>query len=157
MPGERTLEEMGTRSVLVRTTGHDKDKVTVMLAALADGTKLAPLVISKGVRSPKSVPNGIVVAMSRNGWNSEEITKLWLERRWGRLRNSLPCILVWNSSKSHVMVPIRDGVKGHHNTHTWWSFLGAALEFCNQQMCHGTSPLKQLTGRNTRIVPSMEK
>ena len=117
MPGERTLKEMGMRSVLVRTTGHDKDKVTVMLAALADGTKIALLVIYKGVWPPKSVSNGIVVAMSRNGWNNEEITKLWLEKCWGRLRNSLPHILVWVSSKSHVMVPIRDRVKGHHNTH----------------------------------------
>ena len=36
MPGERTLEETGRRTVLVRTTGHDKDKVTVMLSALGD-------------------------------------------------------------------------------------------------------------------------
>jgi hypothetical protein len=45
MPGESTLEETGTRTVAVHTTGHNKDKVTVMLGALADGTKLPPLVI----------------------------------------------------------------------------------------------------------------
>ena len=56
----------------MRTTGHDKDKVTVMLAALGDGTKLPPLVIFKGARPPKEVPSGRVVAMSKNSWNNEK-------------------------------------------------------------------------------------
>ena len=119
MPGESTLDETGTRSVLIRTTGHDKDKVTVMLAALGDGTKIAPLVIFKGVRPPKNIVNGVVVAMSRNGWNNEEITKVWLEKCWGRLRNSLPRMLVWTHSR--VMSGLRFGkVLGVTTTPTWW-------------------------------------
>ena len=117
MPGEFTLQETGSKTVSIRTTGHDKDKVTVMLAALGDGTKIAPLVIFKGVRAPKNVPNGIVVAMSRNGWNNEEITKLWLEKCWGRLRNSFPRMLVWDSFKSHIMASVRERVNSHYNTH----------------------------------------
>ena len=117
MPGDSTLDETGTRSVLIRTTGHNKDKVTVMLAALGDGTKIAPLMIFKGVRPPKNIVNGVVVAMSRNGWNNEEITKVWLEKCWGRLRNSLPPMLVWDSFKSHVMASIRESVRSHYNTH----------------------------------------
>ena len=117
MPGEFTLQETGSRTVSIRTTGHDKDKVTVMLAALGDGTKIAPLVIFKGVRPPKNVPNGIIVAMSKNGWNNEEITKLWLEKCWGRLRNSFPRMLVWDSFKSHVMTSVRERINSHYNTH----------------------------------------
>ena len=75
MPGDSTLDETGTRSVLIRTTGHDKDKVTVMLAALGDGTKIAPLMIFKGVRPPKNIVNGGVVAMSRNGWNMKRLQR----------------------------------------------------------------------------------
>ena len=63
MPRDSTLDETGTRSVLIQTTGHDKDKVTVMLAALGDGTKIAPLMIFKGVRPPKNIVNGVVVAI----------------------------------------------------------------------------------------------
>ena len=66
MPGEFTLQKTGSRTASIRTTRHDKDKVTVMLAALGDGTKSAPLVIFKGVRAPKNVPNRIVLAMSKN-------------------------------------------------------------------------------------------
>ena len=103
--------------MLVWTTGHEKDKVTVMLGALGDGTRLPPLIIFKGVRPPKDVPNGVIVVMSRNGWNNEEITKLWLEKCWGRLRNSLSRMLVWDSFKSHVMASIREKVKNHYNSH----------------------------------------
>ena len=92
----------------IETTGHDKDKFTVMLAALGDGTKIAPLLIFKGVRAPKNVPNRTVMAMSKNGWNNEEITKLWLEKCWGRLRNSLPRMLVWDSFKSHITASVRE-------------------------------------------------
>ena len=83
----------------MQTTGHDKDKVTVILAALGDGTKLPPFVIFKVVRPPKKVPSGIIVAMSENGWNNENITELWLEKCWGRLCNSFPRLLVWDSFK----------------------------------------------------------
>jgi hypothetical protein len=51
--------------ILVATTGHEKERLTVTLAAYADGTKLPPLVHLPGVRPlPKNeVPNGVVVFM----------------------------------------------------------------------------------------------
>lgn len=116
MQGESTLQVTGTRTVLFRTTGHDKDKVTVMLAALGDGTKINLVVTIKGVRPLKNIPNGIIVATSQNGWNNEEITQLLLEKCWGRLRNSLPRMLMWDS-KSHVMAYIRESMKSHYNTY----------------------------------------
>lgn len=51
--------------------------------------KIPQLVTFKGVRPPEEVPHGVVVAMSRSGWNNEEV---WLEKCWGRLRNSLGTI-----------------------------------------------------------------
>ena len=66
MPGETTVEHVGTRSVPLRTTGHEKSRFTVVLAAMADGRKLKPFVVLKGVRpncrrplidaSPKILP-----------------------------------------------------------------------------------------------------
>jgi hypothetical protein len=48
--------------VRVATTGHEKERLTVTLAAYADRTKLPPLVHLPGVRPlPKNeVPNGVV-------------------------------------------------------------------------------------------------
>ena len=45
-------------------------KRTVMLAAMADGTKLLPMVILKGVQQPHDVDitAGIVVVMAPKSW-----------------------------------------------------------------------------------------
>jgi len=87
MPGETTVTHTGQRSVPVCTTGHDKGRYTVVLAAMADGRKLKPYVVFKGVR-PKAelqrVP-GVIVAMSKNGWMDEKLTKDWVKRGWGIL------------------------------------------------------------------------
>ena len=50
MPGNATLHHKGEKSVIIRTTGHEKDKITVIVAAMADGRKLPPVVVLKGKR-----------------------------------------------------------------------------------------------------------
>ena len=85
MPGKSTLAERGEKEVRVATTGHEKEKLTVTLAAYADGTKLPPLVHLPVVRPlPKyEVPNGVVVFMCGSGkksWANEESINFWLKR-----------------------------------------------------------------------------
>ena len=50
MPGETTVERADVRSVPPRTTGHEKARFTVVLGALADGSKLKPFVVLKVIR-----------------------------------------------------------------------------------------------------------
>lgn len=73
MPGETTVTCTGDRSVQVRSTGHDKGRFTVVLAAMADGCKVSPFVVFKGVRPIADLAreSGVVVAYSRNGWMNE--------------------------------------------------------------------------------------
>jgi len=63
MPGKCTLSESGVKEVIVSSTGHEKQRITVTLSAFADGTKLPPLGHLPGIRPlPKTdIPNGIVV------------------------------------------------------------------------------------------------
>jgi len=87
MPGKSTLAQRGEHEVRVATTGHEKERLTVTLAAYTDGTghekerltvtlaaytdgtKLPPLVHLPGVRPlPKNeIPNGVVVFMCGSG------------------------------------------------------------------------------------------
>ena len=47
----------------------------------ADGRKLKPYVVFKGVRAiPELNTTGVVVALSKNGWTNEELTKDWVKR-----------------------------------------------------------------------------
>lgn len=48
MPSDRTVSRVGVASVPVRTTGHEKNRVTVVLAARASGKKLPPMIVFKG-------------------------------------------------------------------------------------------------------------
>ena len=46
-PGNYTLEITRSKTITMVSTGHEKECLTVMLAAMADGTKLAPMVLLK--------------------------------------------------------------------------------------------------------------
>jgi len=52
MPPNYTLEKKGVKEVLLKTTGCEKLRLTVMLAATADGRKLPPLLIFKKKDNP---------------------------------------------------------------------------------------------------------
>lgn len=110
MPGETTVSRAGERTITVRTTGHDKGRFTVVISAMADGRKLKPYVVFKGVRPVAELAKipGVVVAYSKNGWMNEELTKDWLTRAWGSLSFSQR-LLVWDAYKCHIT----DAVTSH--------------------------------------------
>ena len=77
MVGSTTLETREARSVPLKTTGHEKSHLTVVLAAKVDGTKSKPFVVFKGgVRGVKVMQNigGVVVAPSKNRWMNDDLT-----------------------------------------------------------------------------------
>ena len=101
MPGNSTLHHKGDKTVIIRTTGHEKETVTVILAAMADGRKLPPVVVLKGKREPAAadIPQGVLVKMSSNGWVNEEIIKWWLAQVWRRDDNRK--LLIWDPFRAH--------------------------------------------------------
>ena len=67
------MELVGVRSVPLRITGNEKAHFTVVLGAMADGSKLKPFVVLKGIRPIPELSRiqGVVVADSPNGWMNE--------------------------------------------------------------------------------------
>ena len=63
IPPNYTLEKKGMKEVLLETTGCEKLRLTIMLAATADGRKLPPLLILKRKTLTKSevFPKDIIV------------------------------------------------------------------------------------------------
>ena len=53
MPSNRTVSKTGKKTVKIRTTGNEKNHLTVVLTCTGDGSKLKPLVIFK----PRPCPN----------------------------------------------------------------------------------------------------
>ena len=66
MPGDTTVARVGEHPITIRTTGHDKGRFTVILTALADGRKLKPFFVFKGVCLIQELARfpGAVVCMS---------------------------------------------------------------------------------------------
>ena len=69
MPAARTVESRGVKTVLLKTTGNEKTRFTVVLSCLADGTKLKPMVIFRRKTMPKDkFCPGVLVHVHPRGW-----------------------------------------------------------------------------------------
>ncbi|KAM3616613.1 uncharacterized protein V6R79_020854 [Siganus canaliculatus] len=120
MVGATTVDIRGARSVSLKTTGHEKCHLTVVLAAKADGTKLKPYVVFKGsIREVKAMQNvsGVVAASSKNGWMNEALTADWLQKVVGKL-NFAPRLLVWDSYRCHISTATKAELKRGYNMST---------------------------------------
>lgn len=70
IPGDTTVERSGKKSVPLLSTGHEKSRFTFLLSATADGKKLKPFIVFKGVRPIPDLQRlfpGVVIALSKNG------------------------------------------------------------------------------------------
>ena len=70
MPSNRTVNAVGDKTVKIRTTGNEKNCLTVVQACAGDGSKLKPMVIFKRKTMPKiQNKHGVVVLFKKKaGW-----------------------------------------------------------------------------------------
>ena len=104
-PGDTTVATTGTRSVPLKTTGHEKDHFTVVLTAKADGKKLKPFVVLKGegtrlMKDLQHIP-GIIVKFSANGWMDDALTAQYLHLIIGSL-SFTKRLLIWDAYRCHT-------------------------------------------------------
>lgn len=76
----------GANTILIKTVGHEKTRFTVVLACMADGTKLKPLVIFKRktlLKGVKFQPAAFLQAHPK-GWMDKERKQDWSNRVWNK-------------------------------------------------------------------------
>jgi len=80
IPANRTVNASGEKTVMIKTTGHERIHFTVVLSCLADRTKLHPVVIFKRKTLSKGAkfPQGVTVKAHPKGWMDIDGTKEWL-------------------------------------------------------------------------------
>lgn len=115
MPGNTTVDKVGTKTVTVKTTGHEKQHFTVVLACRADGKKLLPMVIFKRKNMPKEtfVP-GVVVKVHPKGWMDETLTRVWLDEVYMKRPGALlkpKSLLVWDMFRAHCCDSVKEKLK----------------------------------------------
>lgn len=105
LPSNTTVEHSGSKTVSILSTGHEKSNFTVVLACLADGTKLPPVIIFKLKKVPREeFPEGVVIRANSEGWMNEEEMIWWTENIWTKRsrRGSNPkSLLVIDSFSAH--------------------------------------------------------
>ena len=113
---DSTVEKTGAKDVQLKTTGHEKQRYTVILAARADGTKELPCVVfkGKGKRVEPELKNmtGIRIYFSDNGWMNSDLTERWLQETFaaGALfasQSGSRQLLVWDAYRCHVCPAVR--------------------------------------------------
>ena len=119
VPG-RTIANKGDSTVIVKSTGHEKSRYTCVLAVMADGTKLPPMLIFKRKTLPKcKFPDGVVIHCNEKGWMDEEGVKIWLKKVWQRRPGGLRkqrSLLVWDRFSAHLTGEINATVRQDSNT-----------------------------------------
>jgi hypothetical protein len=105
MPTNMTIEGKGEKSVIIRTSGCEKQRCTAMLAITVDGRKLPLYVIFKRKTMPKAkLPNGVHVHVQGKGWMNAAMVCDWVCKVWGQPPGALlrrPSLLVWDSFRRH--------------------------------------------------------
>ena len=80
MLSSTTVDNVGEKSIRLKTTGHERSKVSVCLTAKADGIKLKPFIVFLGAKREtkqlnEEYKNRCYVASSVNGWMNEDLTR----------------------------------------------------------------------------------
>jgi hypothetical protein len=113
MPPNYMLEKKGVKEVLVKTTGCEKLRLTVMLAATADGRKLPSLLILKMKTLPKTevFPKDVIARTQEKEWMTEELMLEWLKIVWSHRPGAFlnqPSMRVLDAFKGHITDSITD-------------------------------------------------
>src|SRR6266498_448866 len=83
LPSNTTIDELGARSVSIRTIGHEKTNFTVILTCMADGTKLFPIIIFKLKNIPQgNFPPKVIIRANQTGWIKENEMLNWIKNIW---------------------------------------------------------------------------
>lgn len=106
MVATSTVAKTGAKDIPLKTTGHEKTRVSVCLTMKADGTKMKPFIVFIGAkREAKALDEEFKrhcrVASTANGWMNEELTLRYIEEILGRFAFGRR-LLVWDSYECHI-------------------------------------------------------
>lgn len=90
MLSSTTEDKVGNKTVSIKSTGHEKEKVTVFLAAQADGAKLKPsIVFTAGKRECAALTEQFrdkcIIKSNVIGWMNKQLREEWIDSVVGRL------------------------------------------------------------------------
>ena len=120
----KTIAKIGAKKVNIKSFGCDKLRISIILKILANGDKLAPLIVFKGkpgktleTRLSKHIHcinEKIFVKTQENSWVDKDIFKFWLHNIWfkyNKLHSKKKSLLILDRATSHYYENISDDFK----------------------------------------------
>lgn len=108
----RTVEQVGAKSVKVRTTGGEKKRCTVVLGITHTGEFMKTMVIFKGKRKLKlNHPDNIIVRVQEKGWMNEQLMLEWIDLCLRPHTDRRPSMLVLDSFRGHLTSEVSEAMK----------------------------------------------
>ena len=96
VPG-KVIDKRGKKTVHVRTTSSEKNRITATLCCTAAGKLLPPFIVFKGktMRPPKNVhiPPGVICTTQSKAWMDEERMLQWIDKVWLPYVQGKPALL----------------------------------------------------------------
>ena len=101
-----TIERKGMKTITMKTTGHEKCRVTVCLSARANGTKMKPFIVFKGAKREvhelaKEFKSKCIIASSSNGWMDNDLTNNYINSVLGAF-SFRRRMLTWDTYECHL-------------------------------------------------------
>ena len=115
----KVVDRKGKKTIPVRTTASEKNRVTATLACTASGKMLPPFVVFKGKtkRTLKklNVPKGVVCTTQPKAWMDEERMLEWIDEVWKPYVRGRPALLSLDTFTAHLTEAVKDSF---HKCHT---------------------------------------
>ena len=111
LPSNNTIDHKGAKTITIRTTGHEHSSFTVVLACMADGSKLPAVCIFKLKNVPKEkFPDGIHIRANEKGWMNEQEMLWWIETVWTSRNpfNNPQSMLILDSFRGHTVNSVKN-------------------------------------------------
>ena len=114
MISNTTVTDKGAKSVVLKTTGHEKSKVTVTLTAKANGDKLKPYIVFPGhkrevqnLKKDPAIKNHCYVESTKDGWMNENTTIDWVENVLKTFTFGKRRLFAWDSYRAHLVQSVK--------------------------------------------------
>ena len=139
--GSSTIDQLGSKSISLRSTGHDKMNFTVMLSAAATGVKRKLFIVFSGKGNNKEgkalrARKDVYITYSDNGWFDDPVTEEYLDFLYPRtlFQNPKNRLLIWDSYKCHISGATKTVLR-KKNIHTMVIPGGCTSQFQSPDVC----------------------
>ena len=132
-PTLRTYDDIGAKSVPIKTTGYEKMRFTLMLCADNLGRKVRPAIIFKNLKKVpnKKFPVGIDIYVSESGSVNRDLMTEWTKKTFGnrpgglfvnchpKRQNPFECrtLLTLDAARPHLLKSFSELLATNYDTH----------------------------------------